>query len=155
RISHSWLVDIEIDSMIDSVVINGVDVTAYVNERDPWYPLRSMLTPSTPDEMREAWAALEDEWAKTIAQAETLPGDRLDESVNGEWSFVQTLRHVVFAMDKWFTAPVADGDFNPMGMPNTGSVNFPWPGLDSSLQPPVASAVAVFADRSARFREHL
>src|SRR3954469_3334821 len=144
KISHSWLVDVDIDSVVDSVVINGVDVTAYVNERDPWYPLRSMLQPSTPEAMREAWAALEAEWAKTIAQAQALPEDQLNESVNEEWSFVQTLRHVVFAMDKWFTAPVLGEPFDPMGMPNSGSVDFPWPGLDYSLQPPAASALAVF-----------
>ena len=38
RISHAWLVNVEIDALVDAVVINGVDVTAYVNERDPWYP---------------------------------------------------------------------------------------------------------------------
>ena len=39
-------------------VINGVDVTAYVNERDPWYPLRAMLRPSDPAGMRATCAAL-------------------------------------------------------------------------------------------------
>ena len=43
KISHAWLVNVEIDALVDTVVINGVDVTAYVNERDPWYPLRAML----------------------------------------------------------------------------------------------------------------
>ena len=38
RISHSWLVDVEIDAFIDRVVVNGVDVTAYVNEHDPLVP---------------------------------------------------------------------------------------------------------------------
>src|SRR5436309_4161169 len=155
RISHCWLVDVEIDSVVDSVVINGVDVTAYVNERDPWYPLRSMLTPSTVVGMREGWAALEDEWAKTIAEAESLPADRLDQSVNDEWSFVQTLRHVVFAMDKWFTAPILGEPFHPMGLPNSGSVDFPWPGLAYDLTPSVAEALAVRADRATRFRGYL
>ena len=39
-ISHAWLVNVDIDALVDTVVINGVDVTAYVNEREPWYPLR-------------------------------------------------------------------------------------------------------------------
>ena len=42
-ISHAWLVNVEIEALVDTVVINGVDVTAYVNERDPWYPLRAMM----------------------------------------------------------------------------------------------------------------
>ena len=148
KISHAWLVNVDIDALVDTVVINGVDVTAYVNERDPWYPLRAMLRPSNPEGMRATWAALEAEWAKTIARARALPEDALHESVNGEWSFVQTLRHLVFAMDKWFTAPILGEGFHPIGLPNTGSVDFPWPGLDYDLTPSVSEALAVRADRA-------
>ena len=155
KITHSWLVNVEIDALVDTLVINGVDVTAYVNEHDPWYPLRAMLRPSNPEGMRAAWAALEHEWAKTITRAQALPEDALHESVNGEWSFVQTLRHLVMAMDKWFTAPILGGTFHPIGLPNTGSVDFPWPGLDDDLAPSVSDALAVRADRAARFREYL
>jgi hypothetical protein len=155
RISHAWFVDVEVDALIDRVVINGVDVTAFVNEGDPWYPLRSMLRASTPEEMRAAWAALEAEWANTIVRAHALPEETLHESVDGEWSFVQTLRHLVFAMDKWFTAPVLGDGFHPMGMPNSGSVDFPWPGLQYDLTVSVDEALVVRADRAARFRDHL
>jgi hypothetical protein len=155
RISHAWFVDVEVDALIDRVVINGVDVTDYVNERDPWHPLRSMLRATGPAEMRATWAALEAEWAKTILRARALPEEALHESVAGEWSFVQTLRHLVFAMDKWFTAPVLGGGFHPMGMPNSGSVEFPWPGLQYDLTVSVDEALAVRADRATAFRDHL
>jgi hypothetical protein len=125
KISHAWLVDVDIDALVDRLVINGVDVTAYVNERDPSYPLRAMIRPTNPEGMRAAWAALEDAWATTVTRALALPEDSLHESVNNEWSFVQTLRHLVFAMDKWFTAPVLGGSFHPIGLPNTGSVDSP------------------------------
>jgi hypothetical protein len=155
KISHAWLVNVEIDALIDTVVINGVDVTAYVNERDPWYPLRAMLRPSDPEGMRAAWAALEEVWATTIIRALALPEDTLHRSVNGEWSFVQTLRHLVLAMDKWFTVPILGGTFHPIGLPNTGSVDFPWPGLDYDLKPSASEALAVRADRATRFGDHL
>jgi hypothetical protein len=155
RISHAWLVNVDIDALVEAVVINGVDVTTYVNERGPWYPLRAMLRPSNPEGMRAAWAALEDEWAKTVSRAQALPQDLLHESVDGEWSFVQTLRHLVFAMDKWFTAPVLGKSFHPIGLPNSGSVNFPWPGLTYDLTPSVSEVLAVRADRARHFREHL
>ena len=155
RISHAWLVNVDIDALVEKVVINGVDVTDYVNERDQWYPLRAMLRPSHPEGMRAAWAALEDEWANTIARALALPEARLHESVGDEWSFVQTLRHLVFAMDKWFTAPILGEGFHPIGMPNSGSVDFPWPDLDYDLRPSVAEALAVRADRATRFRDYL
>jgi len=154
-ISHAWLVDVDIDALIERVVINGVDVTDFVNERDPWHPLRAMLRPTNPEGMRAAWAALENEWASTITRALALPEDRLSMSVDEEWSFVQTLRHLVFAMDKWFTAPILGDEFHPIGLPNTGSVDFPWPGLDRAATPSVSEALAVRADRSMRFREYL
>src|SRR5215213_5583355 len=155
KISHAWLVNVDIDALVDKVVINGVDVTAYVNERDPWYPLRAMLRPVDPEGMRAAWAALEEEWAKTVTRAQALPEATLHESVNGEWSFVQTLRHLVFAMDKWFTAPVLGEGFDPIGLPNSGSADFPWPGLQYDLTPSFAEALAVRTDRGARFGEYL
>jgi hypothetical protein len=155
KISHAWLVNVDIDALVDKVVINSVDVTAYVNERDPWYPLRAMLRPVDPEGMRAAWAALEEEWAKTVTRAQALPEATLHESVNGEWSFVQTLRHLVFAMDKWFTAPILGAGFHPIGLPNSGSVDFGWPGLNDDLAPSVGEALAVRADRATRFRGYL
>jgi DinB superfamily/Pentapeptide repeats (8 copies) len=155
KISHAWLVNVDIDALVEAVVINGVDVTAYVNERDPWYPLRAMLRPTDPEGMRTTWSAVEDEWAKTVAMAKGLPEETLHASVNDEWSFVQTLRHLVFAMDKWFTAPILGESFHPIGLPNSGSVDFPWPGLDYSLTPSLADALGVRADRATRLRDYL
>jgi hypothetical protein len=154
-ISHAWLVNVDIDALVDNVVINGVDVTAYVHERDPWYPLRAMLRPSDPERMRATWAALEAEWSKTVTLAQALPGDALHESVNDDWSFIQTLRHLVFATDKWFTVPILGAHFHPIGLPNSGSVDFPWPGLDYDLTPSFSEALAVRADRATRFRDYL
>jgi hypothetical protein len=155
KISHAWLVNVDIDALVDTVVINGVDVTAYVNERDPWYPLRAMLRPSGAEGMRATWATLEREWSKTTTWAQDLPEDALHTSVNGEWSFVRTLRHLVFAMDKWFTAPILGERFQPIGLPNTGSLDFPWPDLDYDLTPSLADALAVRGDRATRFRNYL
>jgi hypothetical protein len=151
RISHAFVVDVDIDAMVDRLVVNGVDVTRYVNEHDPWYPLRSMLRPDTPEAMQTTWAMLEREWGGTLTIARALPEPKLHESVNGEWSFVQTLRHLVFAMDKWFTAPVLGESFDPIGLPNSGSVDFPWPGLSYELAPSFPEALAVRADREAKF----
>jgi hypothetical protein len=154
-ISHAWLVNVEVDALVDKLVVNGVDVTDYVNDRDPWYPLRAMLKPTTPESMRTTWTALEAEWAKTVARARALPDAALHVSVHDEWSFVQTLRHVVFAMDKWFTAPILGEPFHPIGLPNTGSVDFPWPGLHYDLTPSFSEALAVRTDRAMRFRDYL
>jgi hypothetical protein len=154
-VKNAWLVNVDIDALIDKVVINGVDVTAYVNERDRWHPLRAMLRPPDPEGMRAAWTALEDVWATTIERARKLPEAKLHESVNGEWSFVQTMRHLVFAMDKWFTVPVLGEGFDPMVLPNSGSDDLDWPGRDRTADPTLAEALEVRAGRAQRLREYL
>ncbi len=58
-------------------------------------------------------------------------------------------------MDKWFTAPILGEAFHPLGMPNSGSVDFPWPALDDPLTPSVSEALAVRAERATRFRDYL
>jgi hypothetical protein len=155
RISHAWLVDVDIDALVDKLVVNGVDVTEFVNERDPWYPLRTMLRPADPASMLATWDELEAEWSVTIADARARPDALVHESVGGEWSFVETIRHLVFAMDKWFTAPVLNGGFAAIGLPNKGSRDFGFPGLDLDAAPTLEDALAVRTDRARRFREFL
>jgi hypothetical protein len=155
RIGHARVIDVEIDAHVDRLVVNGVDVTAYVNERDAWYPLRTMLEPEDPAGMRATWEALQAAWAPAIERAGPLGETAVHRSVGGEWSFVQTMRHLVFAMDKWFTAPVAGAGFHPIGLPNGGSVDFGWPGLDRTAAPSCAEALAVRAERTQRFAAYL
>lgn len=150
RITQANVVDVEIDSFVDRLVVNGVDVTAYVNEHDEWYPLRAMLRPTTIEEVRAALTATDEAWTDTIAHARALPDEALHRSVDGEFSFVETLRHVVFAADKWCTSPVLGEPFDPMGLPNRGSLDFPWPGLDRDARPTTDEALAAWADRLAR-----
>lgn len=154
-ISQARLVDVRIDALIDGLVINGVDVTSYVNEHDRWYPLRTMLRPADAAGMRAAWAALAASWAPTEERARLLGSPRVHESVDGEWSFVQTLRHLVFAMDKWFTVPVLGGVFHPLGLPNTGAADLHWPGLDRGADPSLDETLAVRAQRVDALRTFL
>ncbi|HEY3833503.1 MAG TPA: DinB family protein [Acidimicrobiia bacterium] len=149
-ITHAWLAGVEIDAFVDRLIVNGVDVTAYVNEHDPWYPLRAMLRPVDAAAMRATWSALEREWTITVEQAHSVRDDALHRRVDDQWSFVETTRHLVFAIDKWFTAPVLGAGFDPIGLPNTGSLDFPWPDLDLECTPSVVEALAVLSDRSTR-----
>ena len=153
--SRALLDDVEIDAKIDRLVINGVDVTDYVNDRDRWYPLRAMIRATDPEGIRAAWAALEQTWAATITRAGSLTDAQRHERVDGEWSFAETLRHLLLAMDKWFTVPILGGGFHPFGMPNTGSADFPFPGLDRTAAPSFDEILAARAGRSDRFRAWL
>jgi DinB superfamily len=155
RISHARLADVVIDGEIDRLVVNGVDVTAYVNERDEWFALRSQLRPIDPVSMRRGWQAFASAWGDAIERARGLPERQRQVSVDGEWSFVQTIRHLVFATDKWFTAPILGGGFHPIGLPNSGSAGFAWPGIDAGTDPTFEDAVAAWRDRSDQLRAHL
>src|SRR5690242_15085325 len=155
RFKNVWLVNADIDGLVERLTINGVDVTSFVNEHDPWYHVRAGLRAPDPAGMRDEWNALEAAWAATIERAQRLPEDKLHASVNGEWSFVQTLRHLVFAMDKWFTAPILGEQLHAIGLPNTGSDALDWPGRDRAAKPTFGEALELRADRAARFRDYL
>jgi hypothetical protein len=58
-------------------------------------------------------------------------------------------------MNKWSPRPILAGGFDPLGLPNGGSVDFTLPGLDLDHQPSVAEALAVRTDRARRFRDYL
>ena len=153
---HVLLNDVTIDGEIDRLVVNGVDVTEFVNERDRWYPLRSMLTPADSAAAVASWDLLEAQWAEALARADALTDEQRRESVGGEWSFIQTLRHLVMAMDKWFTLPVlGQAEMHPIILPNGGSNEFSWPGRDVSADPSYDDVRAVRAQRAAAFREFI
>ena len=135
RTHHVLIDNVEIDGFIDGLIINGVDVTDYVNANDPWQPLRSMLRPTDVESIRTAWAETEAAWTQTLDQAAALTDHQRHQSVDGEWSFIETLRHLVFVADKWFTAPLKGGTFNAIGIPNRGSADCPWPGINPAADP--------------------
>lgn len=153
RMKNVWLVDVDIDGLLDRLVINGVDVTEFVNEHDTWFPLRGMLRPTDRAGLIAALEALDAVWAATINRAGCLDDAQLHQSVGGEWSFVQTQQHLVFCVDKWFTVPVlGQTTFHSLGLPNTGSRDFGWNGLDPASQPTLADVLAVRHEQAAQLR---
>lgn len=141
------------------LLVNGVDVTAYVDgELDRRFPGRALRTATTPEGLREAWAAVERQWSATLERAATLPDGAVDERVDGEWSFAETLRHLVMATDTWLGRAVLERvePYHRLGMPNA---DYALDGYDTSVfdQGPVAydAVLAVRADRVAQVRAFL
>jgi hypothetical protein len=97
--------------------------------------------------MRAAWSMLTGKWSATIERASRLAEEHLYVSVDDEWSFAETLRHLVYATDKWFVAPVLGGRFDPIGLPNTGTGDLRFLGIDHDARPTFAE---VLASRRAR-----
>jgi hypothetical protein len=154
RMKNVWLVDVDVDGLIDRLVVNGVDVTDFVNEHDPWMPLRGMMRPTDRAGLAAALEALDAAWAAVVSRARALTDEQLHQSVDGEWSFVQTQQHLVFCVDKWFTVPVlGQAKFHSFGLPNTGSRDLPWDGLNLTAQPTLDEVLAARAQQSRQLRD--
>ena len=105
--------DVHISGDVENLTINGVDVGPFVEaELDRRYPLRSKMRPTDPAGFRETWDILERLWGETIDHARRLQPELLHESVHGEWSFIETLRHLAFATDAWIRRAIL-GDPSP------------------------------------------
>ncbi|MGH3351199.1 MAG: DinB family protein [Nocardioides sp.] len=111
--------DVYLGGEFGRVVVNDVDVTAYVTaELDRAHPNRVLAREArTADDYRATWDAIEAQWALTVERARGLPEELLHERVDDEWSFVETLRHLLFASDKWLGYPVLEEDspYHPLG----------------------------------------
>ncbi len=101
-IRGAWLQRVEIDGYVDEVTINGVDVGPLIEaELDRRDPDRRLVRPTDADGFRRAWDVVLRRWDAAVQRARALPEDVLHERVDGEWSFIETLRHLVFASDAW------------------------------------------------------
>jgi hypothetical protein len=112
--------DVDISGDIGNLTINGVEVGPLVEaELDRRYPERAAMRPTVPAGFREAWDLVERLWDGAVARARRLDADLLHESVDGEWSFIETLRHLVLVTDGWIRRTVL-GDpspWHPLGLP--------------------------------------
>lgn len=110
KVVDSWLVDVNMSGIIGNFVVNDVDVTAFVEaELDRRHPERVQLRQMrTAEDYRAMWDTIERLWSDTVARAERLPEPARHERVDGEWSFVETLRHLVFATDAWISRTILD-----------------------------------------------
>lgn len=148
---HTEWNEVSIDGVISGLVVNGVDVTDYVNAKDRWYPLRTQLTPTTAEGVLSAWRDIESEWVTLCDRVRSEPS-LAEVSVDGEWTLRQTMRHLIFAMDKWFSLPLLGIEtFTPCGLPNTGSQGREWAGLDPLADPTFDEVLGVCAAQSDRF----
>src|SRR3954451_142517 len=158
RMRGILLKDVDIDAAVDGLRINGVDVAPLIEaELDRRHPERMLLRSTTVEGARQAWAFLESMWAATVRRAAALPDADRHRSVDDEWSFVQTLRHLVFVTDAWFSHAVLGEPrpYHPAGLGAGFMGGAEQLGLDPSAAPSFDEVVAVRADRMRRVREFL
>jgi hypothetical protein len=153
-IDSPWLFD-------DGVAlrVNGIDVVPFVEaELNRRFPGRGDRRAGHPDGLRAAWATLERTWAALLERVAAMPAGTVDVSVGGEWSFAQTLRHLVIATDTWLGRAILEMEqpYHPIGQPDAGAERG---GLDTSIfttvTPPYAEVLEVRAGRVAMVRDFL
>jgi hypothetical protein len=142
-----------------TLLINGVDVVPYVEaELDRRFPGRAERRATDPEGLRAAWDAVQRTWDDTLARVAEMPAGTVDASVGGEWSFAQTLRHLVMATDVWLGKTILGDEtpFHPIGMP---FAEYESDGYDMSVftrdTPPYADVLEVRAGRVAMVRDFI
>lgn len=156
QIRGAWADDLDLDGDFDRLTINGIDVVPLIEaERDRLDPRRTRLRPTDADGYREAWAVIEASWVPTIERARALPPELLHVRVDDEWSFIETLRHLVFATEAWVLRAYLGepSPFDPLGLPHTEMGDLPGVPNDPDARPGLEEVLAVRADRMARVRQ--
>lgn len=157
-IRDGWLVNVSISGYLSNVTVNGIDVTGYVNaELDRRHPERVQFRDGrSADDVRAIWGTIERLWADATVRAGRLPAAARAEQVGEEWSFGQTLRHLVFITDAWASRTVLD---EPMPYHRIGLPQSWYPdadavalGIDVNAQPGYDEILAARADRMAVMR---
>lgn len=152
------LVDVDIDGEVGNLRINGVDVGPLIEaELDRRDPDRVKMRPVTADGFREAWDVVERRWAQTVERARRLSPDALHESVDGEWSFIQTLRHLLYSTDVWINRVLLGNPrpWHPLDLPFdelNPTLDVPW---DRRARPTLDEVLELRAQRMATVRRVL
>jgi hypothetical protein len=151
-IDAPWLAD-------GALLVNGVDVVPFVEaELNRRFPGRELKQAKDPHGLGTAWAALERAWAAAVDRVVSMPEGAADVSIDGEWSFAQTLRHLVFATDAWLGKAILrrPQPFHPLGQPHA---EYETDGYDMSIfateQPAFPQVLQVRAERQAMVRDFI
>jgi hypothetical protein len=152
------LVNAEIYGEIVNLTVNGVDIGPLVEaELDRRYPDRATMRPADPAGFGQGWDTVERLWGQTVARARRLAPELLHESVDGEWSFIETLRHLVFATDAWIRRAIL-GDpapWDPLDLPWDEMPDTPGVPRDRQVHPRLEVVLELRRDRMATVRQLL
>ncbi|WP_328988473.1 DinB family protein [Kribbella sp. NBC_01245] len=150
------LVNMDLSGDIDNLRINGVDVVPLVEaELNRRYPDRVKMRPADADGYREAWDILERLWRQTVDRARGMAPEQLHERVDGEWSFIETLRHLVFATDAWVRRAMLlePSPWDPLDLPHDDMTDRPGVPRDRDVRPSLDEVLALREDRMATVRQ--
>ncbi|WP_166390007.1 DinB family protein [Nocardioides ochotonae] len=143
---------LEITGEFDRLEVNGVDVVPLVTaELDRRHPERTRLRPTTTAGYTEAFTLLEQLWAGTVDRARGLDPALLHERVDDEWSFAETLRHLVFATESWIGRVVqgVPSPWHPLSLPWEQMAPTPGVPSDRDARPGLEEVLELRSSRQA------
>jgi uncharacterized protein YjbI with pentapeptide repeats len=149
------LVNVSIYGELLNVTVNGVEIAPLVDaELNRRYPDRAKMRPADPAGFREAWDLLERLWGQTVERARRLPAELLHESVDGEWSFIETLRHLAFATDAWIRRVILGepSPWDPLDLPWDEMPDTPGVPRDRDVRPSLDAVLELRRDRMSTVR---
>jgi hypothetical protein len=149
---------VDIHGEIRDLRINGVDVAPLVEaELDRRDPERVKMRPVDPAGFRAAWDLVERLWAGTVERARGLDAELLHESVDGEWTFIETLRHLAFATDAWVRRAILGEEvpWHPLDLPWDEMSDRPEIPRDRKARPALDEVLTVRRDRMMTVREYV
>jgi len=150
KLTDAWFYGADISGDLEGLRLNGVEVAPLVAaELDRLFPERVKLRATTPDGLAEAWAMVEETWQATLARARALPEPSLFERVDDEWSFVETLRHLIMATDSWLRRMIKgiERPYHPWGVAGSWLTNPTSWGIDPAADPSLDEVIAVRRER--------
>ncbi|MET0884284.1 MAG: DinB family protein [Acidimicrobiales bacterium] len=118
-------------------------------------PNEDLVRPADADGYREAWDILERLWQQTVDRARGMEPDRLHERVDDEWSFIETLRHLVFATDAWVRRAILGepSPWDPLDLPHDEMGDEPSVPRDHDARPSLDEVLTLRADRMSTVRQ--
>jgi Glyoxalase-like domain/DinB superfamily/Pentapeptide repeats (8 copies) len=153
------LSNVSVDGEIDGLTINGVDIAPLVEaELNRRFPGRELRHGTSCAQLQESWEKVQAAWSDAVTLVRGLPPHVMDTGVDSEWSFLQTLRHLIMATDVWLRGAVQriDPPYHPIGQPFS---EYETDGYDTShfteTAPSLERVLEVRAERQAMVTEFL
>jgi uncharacterized damage-inducible protein DinB len=153
-----WGRRLDLDGDFDEILYNGIDlVPLWRAEMVRRHPEFALLDAETAEGCRTVWPRLEELWESTLARARRLPEAALHERVEGEWSFIQTLRHLMFVTDAWLRRAVLHeaSPYHPLDLQHDEMPELDGVPRPSDARPTLDEVLALRAERTSIVREFL
>jgi hypothetical protein len=150
KMTDAWFYGADISGDLEGLRLNGVEVAPLVTaELERLFPERAKLRATEPDELAEAWAMIEDIWQATNDRARALPQQSLFDRVDDEWSYVETLRHLILATDCWLRRMIKgiERPYHPWGLAGSWLSDPAAWGLEPAANPSADEVLGVRRER--------